>query len=170
MSITSTLKTLAGKAAPFLGSLIGGQFGENAGKVLGNFLLGDENASEKDIAKALTLLTPEQEIKLKEIDSSYKLKMAELGLDESRIAAMDRESARNKEIQTGDKMPAILAILLTLGFFGLLVALTFFPIQEVALSTIQIMLGSLGTAWIAAMSYYFGSSSGSRVKTFMMTK
>ena len=50
------LKNILGKVAPFLGSMIGGPFGATAGKLVGELLLEDKNASEADIEKAAKLL------------------------------------------------------------------------------------------------------------------
>ena len=162
------LKKVVGTVAPFLGSMIGGPFGAAAGKILGQVLLGNEDASEAEIEKALASATPETLVKLREVDANYKTKMAELGIDEQKIAAMDRDSARKREIETGDMVPALLAFLLTFGFFGTLATIIFYPLPESAQQIIDIMLGSLGTAWISVITYYFGSSHGSQIKTRLL--
>ena len=46
------LKKILGTVAPFLGTMIGGPFGAAAGKLVGQVLLGNENASEAEIEKA----------------------------------------------------------------------------------------------------------------------
>ncbi len=87
-------KKILGTVAPFLGTMIGGPFGAAAGKLVGQILLDNENASEAEIEKALAQATPEQLVELRRVDAEYKTKMAELGIDEQKIAAMDRDSAR----------------------------------------------------------------------------
>ncbi len=161
-------KKILSTVAPFLGALVGGPFGAAAGKVVGQLLLGNENASEADIEKALGLATPEQLVELRRVDADYKIKMAELGIDEKKIAALDRESARQREMVTKDKIPAILALLLTFGFFGILATMMLYPMQAGTTGVIDVMLGSLGTAWISVITYYFGSSYGSSIKTQML--
>ena len=163
-----TIKKILGSVAPFLGGLIGGPLGAAAGKVLGGALLGNESASMTEIERALSGASPEDLLRLREIDAEYKARMAEVGLDEQKIAAMDRNSARKREIEVKDKIPATLAIILTLGFFGVLAALMIYSIPPLAKDVIQVMLGALGTAWISAITYYFGSSYGSSVKTQVM--
>ena len=96
--------------------------------------------------------------------------MAQIGIDEQKIAAMDRDSARNREIDLKDKTPSFLAFFLTFGFFGVLGLIMFYPIQPSARGVIDIMLGSLGTAWISVIMYYFGSSVGSKIKTQLLKK
>lgn len=88
--------------------------------------------------------------------------MAQLGYknitDLEQIAANDRDSARKREMVVQDKTPRNLAYFLTAGFFGLLGALFFGTPPESAMSTLQIMTGSLGTAWITMIAYYYGTS------------
>ncbi len=162
------LKKILGTVAPFLGTMIGGPFGAAAGKLVGEVLLGNENASEAEIEKALASATPEQLVELRRVDADYKTKMAELGIDEQKIAAMDRDSARQREMVTKDKIPAVLALLLTFGFFGVLAMMMLYPIQQGTQGVIEVMLGSLGTAWISVITYYFGSSYGSQIKTQLL--
>lgn len=76
----------------------------------------------------------------------------------------DRTSARQREVGVRDKTPMILAYGITLGFFGILAYMMKCDIPPANKTELDLILGSLGTAWIAVVSYYFGSSSGSRAK------
>lgn len=165
-----SLKKILGSVAPFLGTMVGGPFGAAAGKLVSNVLLGKDIATNEELERAISSASPEQLVELKKVDADYKIKMAELGIDEHKLAVMDRESARQREIKTGDKTPNLLAFLLTFGFFGVLSLIIFYPMQESAKSIVDIMLGSLGTAWISVITYYFGSSYGSKIKTDIMNK
>ena len=66
------LKKILGTVAPFLGTMIGGPFGAAAGKLVGQVLLGNENASEAEIEKALAQATPEQLVELRRVDAEYQ--------------------------------------------------------------------------------------------------
>jgi hypothetical protein len=57
-----------------------------------------------------------------------------------------------------DRTQAILAYVITVGFFGLLVLLLFLRPPDSNLAMLNIVLGSLGTAWLGAMAYFFGGS------------
>ncbi len=162
--------SILGKVAPFLGAAIGGPFGAAAGKLVSQALLGTEDASEEEMQNALINASPDKLAELKKIDADYKIQMAKIGLDEQVLASTDREGARNRQIQLRDKMPAILAVMLSVGFFGILGIMLFHSIPKEIQGVIDIMLGSLGTAWIATINYYFGSSAGSQLKTLMMKK
>ena len=76
----------------------------------------------------------------------------------------DKDSARQREVGVKDKTPAILAFFITSGFFGILAFMLKYDIPATNKTELDLILGSLGTAWIAVVSYYFGSSVGSRAK------
>ena len=66
-------------------------------------------------------------------------------------------------------MPAFLALLITAGFFSILGLMWMHPEATIS-DPLLIMLGSLGTAWTAVVTFYFGSSSGSQAKDYMLLK
>lgn len=115
---------------------------------------------EKADAAKLELFKLEQDGKLRELEQEVQ---------QERIAADDRASARSREMvlaQSGnrDYVPSILAIGLLVGFFGLMVLLIFVDIDQDVVKIIDIMLGSLGTGFITVLNYYFGTSKSSRRK------
>ncbi len=165
MSLWGGVKKVLRVVAPFLGSLVGGPLGGNAAKELSDFLLGKPDGSPKEIERALRSATPAQLIALKKLDLDFKKSMAEIGITEQEIAAMDRDSARKREMTVRDNIPGLLGILLTLGVFAAWFALFYFPMQLSAKGLLDTMLGSVSTVWIMAMTYYFGSSVGSKRKT-----
>ena len=119
-----------------------------------------------DLVKAFKL-PPEQQIQ-------FEKQMAEIEANAKqaleKIAADDRNSARQREIAVKDKTPAVLAYTITLGFFGILTFMLTKNIPEAGHDALLIMLGSLGTAWIAVVSYYFGSSAGSERKSDLLMR
>ncbi|MBI1262969.1 MAG: hypothetical protein GC184_14725 [Rhizobiales bacterium] len=163
-------KSILSAVAPTLGTALGGPLGGMAARQLASILLGDENASEADIADAVTRATPDQLLELKKADFAFKEKMAELDVDLERIASADRDSARNREIQTKDKMPGLLALGVFVGFFGILTALMFVEMPSSAKDPLMIMLGALGALVSQIANYFYGSSSGSATKTKMLDR
>ena len=114
-------------------------------------------------------LPPEQmvayETRMAELQAQTQMKMEEL-------ATADRASARQREVTLGDTTPRILAYMITLGFFGILAYMLVDPVPATGQThdVLLVMLGSLGSAWIAIVSYYFGSSSGSAAKSKLLTE
>ena len=63
------------------------------------------------------------------------------------------------------KLPEILALLVTLGFFAVLAMLMIVGAPDKGGAPVLVLLGSLGTAWTTIMAFYFGSSDGSAKKS-----
>lgn len=155
--------------APTIATALGGPLAGLAVGAIGS-ALGLDAPTQESVANAIAGAKPEDLYKLKTAELDFKAKMAQLEVDIERISADDRNSARQREIATRDKLPGFLAVCVTTGFFGVL---GFMLLREVPASSkdvLNIMLGSLGTAWIQVMAYYFGSSSGSEKKTAIMAK
>jgi hypothetical protein len=133
-------------------------------------MFGHQDASESDVSAALMSATPEQLQKLKETDATFKLKMKELDIDLEKIAAGDRDSARNMQMHTNDWIPRAMALMVTFGFFGILTWLLTKGVPPTGSETLIYMLGALGTAWTGIVQFYFGSSAGSKAKTDAMVQ
>lgn len=110
-------------------------------------------------------LSPEQIAAMKKADYDFQQRIAELGLEELKVNAADRDSARNREIQVKDKVPAVLATVAVVGFFGILGTLFFVTPPADNGDVIYLMIGGVIGAYTMVLSYYFGSSSGSKFKT-----
>ena len=160
-------KSLVRNVAPTLATALGGPMAGMALTVVSNAVLGKPDGTDSQINMALAG-DPNLVLKLKTADQEFDVQMKELDIDLERINAEDRASARQRQVETGDKTPAILAYLLTLMFGLALAALFFLPIPEQNKAVIYLMIGSLGTAWIGAMVYYHGSTSGSAKKNKLL--
>ena len=156
------LKTIAPTIATALGGPLGGLAYEAVSKVLG--------ISQDDAKKMLVdgKLTADQIASVQQAEIALKAKAQELNLDFEQLAVQDRKSARDLQQNTHSIIPPALAIIVTLGFFGILVGLMMETFKTS--DALLLMLGSLGTAWTAIMSFYFGSSAGSQAKDAMLHK
>lgn len=166
-------KKLVGSVAPAIATALGGPMAGLGVKAITEALGLKAGASEKDVAAALAGATPDQLLALKQADHAFALKMEELGVNLEEINARDRDSARRREIDTGDSWtPRLLAMGVTAGFFGVLAYMLKYglPAEAGGRDAMLLMLGSLGTAWTGIVAYYFGSSAGSKAKTDAMAR
>ena len=123
---------------------------------------------EKDVQNTIDSgkLTSDQLASIKQAEIELQKQANELGLDFEKLATDDRKSAREMQVATKSYIPAILAIGVTVGFFGILVGLMTDNVTKS--DALLLMLGSLGTAWTAIVSFYFGSSAHSEKQTDML--
>jgi hypothetical protein len=156
---------LLSQVAPTIATALGGPLAGVAVKTLSNALFGHEDASEQEVSDALSNATPDQLAAIKKIDADFKVQMKSLDIDLERIAAGDRDSARQMQQNTKDSTPKILAYFITFGFFGALVWILVFGLPQTGLEVILMMLGSLSSSWTGVVQFYYGSSAGSKAKT-----
>lgn len=159
------LLNLVRTVAPSIATAVGGPLAGMATKMISEALLGKPDGTEAELVEAAAKATPEQLLALKKAEQDFAIKMRELDIDLERIANEDRNSARNREIKTKDLTPRFLAAAVTFGFFGVLSWMIANGLPANGGEAMLVMLGTLGTAWGAIISYYFGSSAGSREKT-----
>lgn len=163
-------RKVLGTVAPVLATAAGGPLAGVAAKTLASKLLGKPEATQEEIETAIVSASPETLIKLKEIELQFELDMQKVGIDFEKLATDDRASARAREVAVRDRTPALLAFLITLGFFGTLGWMLAYGKPASGGDALLVMLGALGGAWASVCSYYFGSSAGSKLKTEAMAR
>jgi len=112
-------------------------------------------------------LSADQIAQIKVAELGLQKSAQELGLNFEELAVEDRKSARDMQSITKSSVPAILSYGITVGFFGILTCLLLGYAQENN-QPLLVMLGSLGTAWICVVSFWFGSTNGSQKKDQML--
>lgn len=165
------------KAAPWLSAAATGNVPALVGlaaQTVGGIIGGKVDAHPDAIAAAVAGASPEQLMQFQLADKEIEARMNALGFqsvtDLEKIAADDRANAREREKTLKDHLPAVLAIGVTLGFFGVLLLAFIKGVNEQSRDLANIMIGTLGTAWVSVISYYFGSSAGSAQKTDLLAK
>jgi hypothetical protein len=168
------------KAFPFISAAasLGGPFGVMAASVVGKAIGADKppDGTSEGITNAIAtaMADPAQRAALVKADQDFQAQMAELGYknveDLEQIAADDRGSARQREMTLKDKVPAVLAATVTVGFFGVLLFMLHYGLPKEGHDALLVMLGSLGSAWGGVITYYFGSSAGSDRKTELLAQ
>lgn len=169
------------KAAPLLGSVLGGPAGGAVGGLVATALGADPDNPDDVISKIekdskATEKLQELELKHKERLEELKIEEAKIRLEGEKARLADVQSARAREI-TLAKAGKLnwfqygLAGLVVLGFF----VLTIYLIAEgldvgvSALSVLNLLFGALVSGFASVLAYFFGSSRGSAEKTGLLS-
>lgn len=169
---TDALNVVA-KLAPTIASVIGGPLAGGAVTALESvFGITPQPSSSMDarqdaVAAAISGATPEQLAAMRKADQDYAARMAEAGFKNietlASLTVSDTESARVMQNTTKSLTPPLLTLTITLGFFGMLVMLFFVNIPEANKAIVYGFTGTLGTAWLVAVHFWFGGTqSGAR--------
>jgi hypothetical protein len=146
--------------APTIASCLGGPLAGMAVEAVSKAIGVDPSAVQDTINSGK--LTAEQIASIQSAEIALKAKAQEMGLDFEQLAVQDRKSARDMQVTTKSWIPPLLAIIVTLGFFGILGGMM--TGRVTSSEALMIMLGSLGTAWTGIIAFYFGSSASSQNK------
>ena len=155
--------------APTVATALGGPLAGVAVKALGDVLLPGESApTPAQVAAAVTALPPDQMVRLREIEVKFLTDMKAAEIEVERLAYADTASARAREISVRDETPAILALVVTIGFFGSLLFMSMNDLPVANKEALLLIVGGLANGWALILGYYFGSSRGSdRMKDLM---
>jgi hypothetical protein len=164
MDLLKNFGPVIGAVAPTIATALGGPLAGMAVRALSGALFGgDESKGVEDISQLLGGVTPDHLAQMKQIDDDFKAKMASLNVDLAKIAEDNTDSARQMQISTKDWIPRVLAVFVSVGFFGILLVMLLVPMPKSDAFTI--LLGALAAGWGGVMNFYFGSSAGSKAKT-----
>jgi hypothetical protein len=156
------LKTIAPTIATALGGPLAGMAVSAVAKAIG--------VSPDEVQDVISSgkLTAEQVASIQLAELELKKQAQSMNLDFAKLIAEDKQSARDMQIATKSWIPALLAVFVTIGFFGILLGLMteHFKTSD----ALMLMLGSLATAWTGVMAFYFGSSASSQAKTELLAK
>jgi hypothetical protein len=150
--------------APTIATAIGGPVAGMAVKALSTALLGHENGTEDDITTALATATPDQIVAIKTADNNFKVQMKKLDIDLERISADDRDSARKMRIETKDWTPDLLSFVVVVSWVVIQFYIFSHVVDPSMRELVARVLGTLDAALTLVLSFWFGSSNGSRQK------
>jgi hypothetical protein len=156
--------------APTLATAIGGPFAGAAVHTIARGLLGKDDATEEEVLNAIRMASPDDLVKLKEIEKDFALKMKEAGVRLEEIDAADRDSARRRQIAMRDRTPIVLAIMAFLGLVGVAAVLAFVEIPDENSDLLKVLATALTGVNLQAANYFFGSSRGSKEKNYTIER
>lgn len=155
--------------APLIGTALGGPLGGAAAAFIAD-KLGLESKTIEAVNDVLNSgkMTPEQVAALKLAEIDFKKFLEQNKIDLAKMDVENTKSARDMQMNTKSVMPAVMSLTITTGFFGILgYMMTDYFVPS---DPLMVMLGSLGTAWIAVVNFWFGSSHGSQNKDRMLAE
>lgn len=161
------LKTIA----PWLASALVGPAGGIAVDVIGKALGIDQPTMDKVKAAVAQPLTPEQQVSMKQAEMTFAKDMEQMRLDaigkadESEVK--DRDSARNRDIQTKDGVNTTLAYVIV-GAFILMTASVLLGFSKVDSAMTGMLVGYASAKCEQVVAYYFGNTKSSNEKTKWM--
>ena len=150
--------------APTIASCLGGPLAGLAVEAVSKAIGVDPSAVQDTINSGK--LTADQIASIQSAEIALKAKAQEMNLDFEQLAVQDRKSARDMQTTTKSFIPPLLALIITLGFFGILVGMMTGKVTSS--DALMLLLGSLGTAWTGVISFYFGSSASSQNKDTLL--
>jgi hypothetical protein len=150
--------------APTIASCLGGPLAGLAVEAVSKAIGVDPNQVQDTINSGK--LTADQIAQIQAAEISLKEKAQQMGLNFEELAVQDRKSARDMQTTTKSFIPPLLALIITVGFFGILVGMMTGKVTSS--DALMLLLGSLGTAWTGVISFYFGSSASSQNKDALL--
>jgi hypothetical protein len=161
-------KSVVGTVAPTIATALGGPLAGLAVKAIGGvFGLGD-GATEADVAAKLAGATPDDLLRLKEADQKFAIEMRRLDVDLERIAAGDRDSARQMQRETRSWAVPVLASVVVSGFIASSIAVLGGWVEglkdPLVAALVGSVLGNITAATMLVLNFYFGTTASSRTK------
>lgn len=161
-------KKVVGTVAPTIATALGGPLAGLAVKAIGGALGMGDGATEAEVAAKIAGATPADLLALKKADQEFAVKMRELDVDLARIAAGDRDSARQMQRETKSWAPPVLAAVVVGGFIAASVAVLGGWVEGLKDPLIAALVGSvignITAATMLVLNFYFGTSASSRAK------
>jgi gas vesicle protein/uncharacterized membrane protein YeaQ/YmgE (transglycosylase-associated protein family) len=154
-----------------LGTALGGPLGGAAAAFIAD-KLGIEDKTIEAVREVLNSgkLSPEQITGLKLAEIDFQKFLEQNKVDLARLSVDNTKDARAMQIVTRSQMPAIISVILTVGFLGLLTGLMAGWLKAEDNQAMLIMLGALGAGFGAVINYWLGSSSDSGRKTELLAQ
>lgn len=176
----NTLQSIVKTVAPVLASALGGPMAGAAVSAISMGIFGEKNVSEEEIIE--TLKDPSMVIKLKQIETNFLLEQEKLAiekgyqkLEEISLMYDDIKNARARNNQSNkngktDWMTIIIPVSVILLLTGIVFGLFVTNIEGSTKDVIYLIVGSIMTSFGSIVTFYYGSSQGSKSKDYIINQ
>lgn len=130
---------------------------------------GDGSTDRIEQAIQTGQLTGEQIAGLKKADQDFQAKMKALDVQLDQLQLADVEGARQMQVAKPSPVPAVLSIIITLGFLGILSAMLA-GVDVTENQAFLILIGSLGAGYTQVLNFWLGSTRDSHDKTALLAQ
>jgi hypothetical protein len=157
--------------APLLSTALGGPFGGLAASFLAD-KMGIESKTVDAVTKALSdgKMTPDQVVQIKLAELDFEKFTAANGITMEQLSVQNTQGARDMQIATRSWVPAALAIIITVGYLGILVGMMLDVLKVSDNQALLILIGALATGFGTVLNFFLGSSHGSSVKSELLAR
>jgi len=151
--------------APLLGTALGGPFGGLAASFLAD-KLGVESKTVDAVTKALTAgqMSPDQVVQIKLAEIEFQKFTEANGITLEQLSVQNTQGARDMQIATKSWVPAALAIIITVGYLGILLGMMTGDLKVSDNQALLILIGALATGFGTVLNFFLGSSHSSQSK------
>ena len=156
---------------PLLGTALGGPLGGAAAAFIAD-KLGLEDKTVEAVSEVLNSgkLSPEQITGLKLAEIDFQKFLEQNKVDLARLSVDNTKDARAMQTVTRNQMPAVISVIITTGFLGLLTGMMAGWLKADDNQAMLIMLGALGAGFGVVINFWMGSSSDSGRKTELLAQ
>jgi gas vesicle protein len=155
--------------APLLGTALGGPFGALAASFIAD-KLGVETKTVDAVTKALSdgKMTPDMVVQIKLAEIDFQKFTEANGITLEQLSVQNTQGARDMQVATRSWVPAALAIIITVGYFGILVGMMTGVLKVSDNQALMILIGALSAGFGTVLNFFLGSSHGSQTKDVML--
>jgi hypothetical protein len=164
------------RVAPKIATAVGGPFAGMALGAIGDALGIEGKPTEAEVEAKIMEGNPETFLALKQAEHDFEVKMRELDLKEEDLEYQDKQGAREMHMALKDRAPHVLAGVVFAMFGGITGAILWgmisraLEIDPVTEKFLYFLFGLVGS-WVGQIiSFYFGSSKGSLIKSIQQAE
>ena len=163
-------KQMVGSVAPLLGGTLGGPLGAVAGKFIADAL----GVEEKDLPGVMSNASPDIMYKLKQLDTEFEVKMAEIGLNreqlqvqfEGQVTERHANDMKSDSWLSKNIRPVMLGITgIVIYVLSFVIILSNLSIQQAELA--KAVMGLLVSLFTIMVTFYFSSRGIEKIGTIM---